>query len=686
MDAAPGLLEDKDSDGTIEAVPRFTAETVKRDALAGLITGLMAIPLTVGICLMSEYPVQIGLATVIVACVISFLLYLVKPGNHVGVPGVAAGLAPILAMGIHRFGMENMPWLIFLTASFQAVVWRYGLAKYILKAVPHFLIEGLLAGVGLKIAMKFLPYTYETIGDSNVFWTGERGMVMFCSAVGLVMFMYLYKRFKDSSPGVPYIAVIAGSVWLAFYVKFPMLHVEPVDFVLAWPFPDFARITPRMHVEMVLYATMLMLIDVIEQVMSNAAIEQIDPLGRKSNSNNSLLVMWVGNMASSFFGGMTNLDGLAKSSTNRMAGAVTKMSCLFVAAVLGVVLAFPVLLSHLPEFSLAVLMVFTGWKMVAGMYHVAQEGPYAFGLAMFCGLLVFQHGIFEGLLAALLVHSFITYVIFKHEQVPTLVILKKFIKLFTDGVHPHATDTMDVNEDEDSGGLVYSSVIRSSTEKKDLDDFIGDWAHGVNHHNVLSVVGTYDSEGLLWGTFAKDLRSGHFHIRRYFEHLFELDDVRVQFETGETRQYHDIFIRSGSYVFSYLKRGATVRVPARQKHARKKHTCFEHANFNKERLMDREQIEFIAYLAAPVVLLLVGSVTVVKQGHVGVGVLFGKYSRVFRPGLNFRLPFFERVFRNISLQLRSAELEFQAITGDQANVNFKALIIYTVPMRRRRPS
>ena len=80
---------------------------------------------------------------------------------------------------------------------------------------------------------------------------------------------------------------------------------------------------------------------------------------------------------------------------------------------------------------------------------------------------------------------------------------------------------------------------------------------------LLSVVGTYDSQGLLWGTFAKDLRSGHFHIRRYFEHLFELDDVKVHFDTGETRQYHDIFIRSGSYAFSYRKKGITVRIPAR---------------------------------------------------------------------------------------------------------------------------
>ena len=239
------------------------------------------------------------------------------------------------------------------------------------------------------------------------------------------------------------------------------------------------------------------------------------------------------------------------------------MSNLIVAAVLGFVLAFPALLAWLPEFSLAVLMVFTGWKMVAGLHHVAQKGPYAFGLAMFCGLLVFQHGIFEGLLAALLVHSFITYVIYKHEQVPTVVIFKKFMKLFRENIHPHSTNTMEVNECEDSGGLVYSSVIRSGTEKKNLDDFIADWSFGVNHRNILSVVSTYDSEGLLWGTFAKDLRTGHFHIRRYFEHLFELEDLKVHFESGETRQYHDIFIRSGSYVFSYRKKGDLVHVPAR---------------------------------------------------------------------------------------------------------------------------
>ncbi len=543
------------------SAPRFSLETLKRDAPAGVITGLMAIPLTVGICLMSDFPVQSGLATVVVACVISFVIYLFRPGNHIGVPGVAAGLAPVMALGVHHFGVDNMPWLIFLTATFQAVVWRYRLEVYILKAVPHFLIEGLLAGVGLKIAMTFFPFTYETIGRSEAFWTSERMAVVASSAAALFAFVYLYRRFKETSPGAPYIVVVAASILLGLRVQLPMLEVEPVSFRLALPLPDFGSLAPLTLVEMVVYALMLGTIDVIEQVMSNAAIEKIDPLGRKADSNNSLLVMWLGNAVSSLFGGMTNLDGLAKSSTNRMAGAVTKMSALFVAAVLGLVLLFPSVLGRMPQFALAVLMIFTGWKMIAGLYHAAQHGKYAFGLALFCGILVFRLGIFEGLLISLAIHSFITYIVYKHEQVPTLKILKKLVMLFSDGRHPHETDTLEVEEDPVSGGLRYRSVVRANA--KDLDAFIADWADGVNRHNLLSIVSTYDVNGLLWGTFAKDLRVGHFHIKRYFEHLMDLDNVSVQFESGETRQYHDIFIRSGAYVFSYDKKGARVRVPAR---------------------------------------------------------------------------------------------------------------------------
>lgn len=83
------------------------------------------------------------------------------------------------------------------------------------------------------------------------------------------------------------------------------------------------------------------------------------------------------------------------------------------------------------------------------------------------------------------------------------------------------------------------------------------------------------------------------------------------------------------------------------------------------------------YLWLILIFLLSGLVTV-NQGSIAVITLFGKYRRILLPGLNFKIPIIERVFKTISIQNRSVELEFQAVTLDQANVYFKSMILYSV--------
>jgi len=68
----------------------------------------------------------------------------------------------------------------------------------------------------------------------------------------------------------------------------------------------------------------------------------------------------------------------------------------------------------------------------------------------------------------------------------------------------------------------------------------------------------------------------------------------------------------------------------------------------------------------------------VKQGTIAVITVFGKYRRIMLPGLNFKMPLIENVYSRISIQNRSVELEFQAVTFDQANVYFKAMLLYSV--------
>jgi regulator of protease activity HflC (stomatin/prohibitin superfamily) len=89
-------------------------------------------------------------------------------------------------------------------------------------------------------------------------------------------------------------------------------------------------------------------------------------------------------------------------------------------------------------------------------------------------------------------------------------------------------------------------------------------------------------------------------------------------------------------------------------------------------------MDFTVFFLALIGFLLVGAFVTIPQGYVGVITMFGKYRRIMMPGLNFRIPYLETVFRRVSVQNQSIELQFQAITADQANVNFKAMLLYAV--------
>jgi regulator of protease activity HflC (stomatin/prohibitin superfamily) len=78
-----------------------------------------------------------------------------------------------------------------------------------------------------------------------------------------------------------------------------------------------------------------------------------------------------------------------------------------------------------------------------------------------------------------------------------------------------------------------------------------------------------------------------------------------------------------------------------------------------------------------IALLFMGFKTV-QQGNIAVVTVFGKYRRLLHPGLNVLIPFIEQIFKRISTQNRSVELEFQAVTVDQANVYFKTMVLFSV--------
>ena len=85
---------------------------------------------------------------------------------------------------------------------------------------------------------------------------------------------------------------------------------------------------------------------------------------------------------------------------------------------------------------------------------------------------------------------------------------------------------------------------------------------------------------------------------------------------------------------------------------------------------------YILFFIALVILF--SSFVTVKQGTIAVVTIFGKYRRLLKPGLSLKIPLIEVIHSRVSIQNRSVELEFQAVTIDQANVYFKAMVLYSV--------
>lgn len=88
-------------------------------------------------------------------------------------------------------------------------------------------------------------------------------------------------------------------------------------------------------------------------------------------------------------------------------------------------------------------------------------------------------------------------------------------------------------------------------------------------------------------------------------------------------------------------------------------------------------MDFLFFLT-PILFFLFLSFFTVPQGTIAVITMFGKYRRIALPGLNFKIPFLETVVKRISIQNRTVEMSFQAITQDQANVYFKSMMLYSV--------
>jgi carbonic anhydrase/SulP family sulfate permease len=419
---------------------RTYLQAAPRDALAGLVVFLVAVPLCLGIAHASGAPIISGVLSGIIGGIVVGLL----SGSHVSVSGPAAGLTAIVLAQVEKLQTFEA----FLLAVALSGILQLGLgmlrAGLLAAYVPTNVIRGLLAAIGVILIMKQIPHLvgHDTDYEGNMSFAQTDGFNTFselsatlgaflpgAAIVGLscLALLLLWQRspLKHSIFPAPLAAVLlgvglnelfalAGSSWTisaSHLVQVPVF--EPgggLDGILRTP--DWSQWSnPAIYVA----AVTLAVVASLEALINLEATDRIDPLKRTSPPNRELLAQGVGNLTAGLIGGLPVTSVVIRSSVNTQMGARTKASTVVHGVLLLVsVFLLPQALNRIPLAALAAILIVTGWKLA---HPRLFRQMYAEGLTQFLPFVVTVVAIvFTDLLVGVLIGLGVSFCFILHSN------------------------------------------------------------------------------------------------------------------------------------------------------------------------------------------------------------------------------------------------------------------------------
>ncbi len=370
----------------------MSSKTLGPDIKAGLVVFLVALPLCLGIAMACNVPLFSG----VIAGVVGGILVSAISGAKYSVSGPAAGLTSIVISAIATLGSYE----IFLAAVVFAGVFQILLG--IIKAggignyIPNAVIKGMLAGIGIILIIKQIPHLFgydkDPEGDMEfIQLDGENSftelvhMVNFITpgslVIGLVSFTLLIicgkKFYKDnkifSNLPAPLLVVIVGVLLTISFRSSAFLQIDSQHLVSLPAIKDFSDLRANLafpdfsfmgNIKFWTIVLTIGLVASIETLLNIEATDKLDPEKNETNSNRELFAQGAGNIVSGLVGGLPVTSVIVRSSANINAGAKTKFSIIVHAIFLLVsIIAFPSLLSLIPNSALAAILIATGFKL-----------------------------------------------------------------------------------------------------------------------------------------------------------------------------------------------------------------------------------------------------------------------------------------------------------------------------------
>ena len=371
----------------------YSGQALRRDIVAGLTVGVIAVPLAMALAIASGVAPQYGLYTSIVAGIVIAL----AGGSRVNISGPTAAFVVILLPIVHKFGLGG---LLVATVMSGIILVVMGLARMgqLIQFIPYPVTTGFTAGIAVVIATlqlkDFLGLSGVVSGEHflDKLWLLLQAIPtahwpdVFIGSLTLLT-LVLWPRLKIAIPG-HLIALVVGSL-LAWSLALLNEHwqvatigsrfsyeangvvghgIPPFlpQFVWPWQLPD-ANGQP-------LGLSWPLIRDLMGPALGVAMLGAIESLlcavvadgmtGKRHDPNAELVGQGLGNIIAPFFGGITATAAIARTAANIRSGGVSPLAAIVHAlTVLAAVMVFAKVMAHIPMAALAALLMMVAWNM-----------------------------------------------------------------------------------------------------------------------------------------------------------------------------------------------------------------------------------------------------------------------------------------------------------------------------------
>lgn len=315
-----------------------------QDAMAGLIVGIVALPLAIAFAIASGVSPEKGLITAIIAG----LLVSALGGSRVQIGGPTGAFIVIVYGIVQQYGVDGLIVATFI-AGIMLIIFGIARLGSIIKFIPYSLIVGFTSGIAVIIfssqikdffglQMGDVPADFIEKWQAFIQHFNSINLYAVAIASSTILVIYLFPFVTKKIPGSLIAILITTAIVQWFQLPVETIGSRFGEIHASLPAPAVPEISFQLIREMMQPAFTIAMLGAIESLLS--AVVSDGMIGGNHRSNTELIGQGVANIGSSLFGGIPATGAIARTATNVRNGGRTPVAGMIHAVVLFVILIF----------------------------------------------------------------------------------------------------------------------------------------------------------------------------------------------------------------------------------------------------------------------------------------------------------------------------------------------------------